>query len=111
MKWSGNIGFFIDEEVFKDGVGTGVWKQRIVEKHYSGDLLRDYRTQESSNFVNESINISNTISIVCDRFIDDHIMDIKYITFKNKKFKVKAFTPNHPRIEMQIGGLYNGQQT
>lgn len=111
MKWSGTIGFFIDEEVFKDGVGTGVWKQRIVEKHYSGDLLRDYRTQESSNFVNESINISNTISIVCDRFIDDHIMDIKYITFKNKKFKVKSFTQNHPRIEMTIGGLYNGQQT
>ena len=111
MKWSGKIGFFIDEEVFKDGVGTGVWKQKIVEKHYSGDLLRDYRTQESNNFVNESLNISNTISIVCDCFIDEHIMDIKYIEFKNKKFKVKAFTQNYPRIEMTIGGLYNGQQT
>lgn len=111
MKWSGKIGFFIDEEVFKDGVGTGVWKQKIVEKHYSGDLLRDYRTQESNNFVNESLNISNTISIVCDRFIDEHIMDIKYIEFKNKKFKVKGFQVNYPRIELQIGGLYNGQQT
>lgn len=111
MKWSGKIGFFVDEEVFKDGVGTGVWKQRIVEKHYSGDLLRDYRTQDQSNFVNESLNISNTISIVCDRFIDEHIMDIKYIEFKNKKFKVKSFTQNYPRIEMTIGGLYNGQQT
>lgn len=111
MKWSGKIGFFVDEEVFKDGVGTGVWKQRIVEKHYSGDLLRDYRTQDPSNFVNESLNISNSISIVCDRFIDEHIMDIKYIEFKNKRFKVKAFTQNYPRIELTIGGLYNGSQT
>lgn len=111
MKWSGKIGFFVDEEVFKDGVGTGVWKQKIVEKHYSGDLLRDYRTQDPSNFVNESLNISNSISIVCDRFIDEHIMDIKYIEFKNKRFKVKAFTQNYPRIELTIGGLYNGSQT
>jgi len=111
MKWSGKIGFFVDEEVFKDGVGTGVWKQKIVEKHYSGDLLRDYRTQDPSNFVNESLNISNSISIVCDRFIDEHIMDIKYIEFKHKRFKVKAFTQNYPRIELTIGGLYNGSQT
>ena len=111
MKWSGNIGFFIEEEVFKDGIGTGVWKKRMVEKHYSGDLLRDYRSQEPSGSVNDNINISNTISIVCDRFIDEHIMDISYIEFKNRKFKVKAFTQNYPRIEMTIGGLYNESQT
>lgn len=111
MKWSGDIGFFIDKEVVKDGVGTGVWKKQIEDKHYGGEVIRDYRSQENNNFVNENLNINNTISIICDRFIDDHIMDIVYITFKNKKFKVKGFTVNYPRIELQIGGLYNGKQT
>lgn len=109
MKWSGKIGFFIEEEVFKNGVGTGVWKKNITERHYAGDLIKDYRSQDSSGQVNDNLNISNTISIVADRFIDDHIMDIAYIYFKNKKFKVKSFSQNYPRIELQIGGLYNGQ--
>ena len=109
MKWSGTIAFFIEEEVLKNGVGTGVWKKHITERHYAGDLLKDYRSQDSSGQVNDNLNISNTISVVADRFVDDHIMDIVYITFKNKKFKVKGFTNNYPRIEFMIGGLYNGQ--
>ena len=109
MKWSGSIGFFIEEEVYKNGVPTGVWKKHIAERHYAGDLLKDYRSQEPSGQVNDNLNISNTISVVADRFVDDHIVDIVYITFKNKKFKVKGFTNNYPRIEFTIGGLYNGQ--
>lgn len=109
MKWSGTIGFFIEEEVYKNGVPTGVWKKRVTERHYAGDLLKDYRSQEPSGQVNDNLNISNTISVVADRFVDEHIMDIVYITFKNKKFKVKGFTNNYPRIEFTIGGLYNGQ--
>jgi len=84
-------------------------KKYSVEKHYAGDLIKDYRSQDSSGQVNDNYNISNAISIVADRFIDDHIMDIVYIYFKNKKFKVKGFNNNYPRIELQIGGLYNGQ--
>ena len=112
MKWAGNIGFFIESEVFKDGVGTGVWKSEIVERRYTGDLIRDFRTQDPGNGqVNDNFNISNSISIVADRFIDEHIVDMKYIEFKGAKWKIKSFTQNHPRLEISLGGLYHEEQT
>lgn len=112
MKWCGKIGFFVEEEVFKDGIGTGVWKNRIVEKQYLGDLVSDYRSQDAgNNQVNDNLNVNNRISIIADRFIDEHIIDIKYIEFKGQKFKLKAFSQNYPRIELSIGGVYHEEQT
>lgn len=108
MKWSGKIGFYVDEEVIKDGIGTGIWKPQIVERSYTGDIVRDYRSQENTNDkVNEDVTISNNISVILDRYLDSHICDIKYITFKGVKWKVKGFTINHPRINISIGGVYN----
>lgn len=108
MKWSGKIGFYVDEEVIKDGIGTGIWKPQIVERSYTGNIVRDYRSQENTNDkVNEDVTISNNISVILDRYLDSHICDIKYITFKGVKWKVKGFTINHPRIDISIGGIYN----
>lgn len=112
MKWSGKIGFYVDEEVIKDGIGTGIWKPQIVERSYTGNIVRDYRSQENTNDkVNEDATISNNISVILDRYLDSHICDIKYITFKGVKWKVKGFTINHPRIDISIGGVYNERQT
>lgn len=112
MKWSGKIGFYVDEEVIKNGIGTGIWKPQIVERSYTGNIVRDYRSQENTNDkVNEDVTISSNISVILDRYLDSHICDIKYITFKGVKWKVKGFTPNHPRIEISIGGVYNERQT
>jgi len=108
MKWSGTIGFYVDEEVMKNGVGTGVWKAQIVERPYTGTVIRDYRSQEQTNDkVNADVNISTAISVVLDRYIDAHIADIKYVVFKGVKWKVKGFTVGHPRIELTLGGVYN----
>lgn len=108
MKWSGTIGFYVDEEVMKDGIGTGIWKAKVVERPYTGNLIRDYRSQESVNDkVNSDVNISNTISVVLDRYIDSHLCDIKYVTYKGVKWKVKGFTVNHPRLEISLGGMFN----
>lgn len=112
MKWSGKIGFYVDGEVIKDGIGTGIWKPQMVERSYTGNIVRDYRSQENTNDkVNEDVNISVNISVILDRYLDSHICDIKYITFKGVKWKVKGFTPNHPRIDISIGGIYNERKT
>lgn len=110
MKWSGTIGFYVNEEVVKDGRNTGVWTSRIMEKHYYGDLLRDFRSaQPTDTTTNDNVSINVSISVLSDQFINEHIMDIKYATFKGAKFKVSGFTVNYPRIEMSLGGLYNGK--
>lgn len=111
-KWSGIIGFYVNEEVLKDGRKTGVWKSHIIEKKYFGDILRDFRSANpSDSSTNDNVSINNTISILSDQFINNHIMDIKYVTFKGFKFKVSGFSVNYPRIEMSLGGLYNGEST
>ena len=46
----------------------GVWKEQIVERNYTGDIVRNNRRLQSSDQVNDDINISNSISIVADPY-------------------------------------------
>lgn len=107
-KWCGKIGFFVTEEKMVDGIGTGVWEEKIVEKTYMGDISRDYRKTANSDSVNKNIDISNTISILSNQFINKNLMNIRYVTFKGYKFEVSSIdNTNAPRITMTLGGLYN----
>lgn len=112
-KWCGKIGFFVNEEVIKDGRKTGVWKSRIEERKYYGDMMADYRKIENSAYsTNGNININNKLSILSDRYLNDNLMDIKYIEFKGQKFTVQAIdTINSPRIIMTLGGVYHESKT
>lgn len=110
-QWSGKIGFFETKEVEKDGVGTGVWKPQLTEKRYFGIIQRDFRKTENSGSVNDNINISNTISILSDQFLNENLINIKYIEFKGHKFKVQNIEVQDPRIVVSLGGLYNEGET
>ena len=62
-KFYGNIGYAISKET-----APGVWVEDIVERKYSGDVYRNTRKLQSGNQVNDSIDISNEISILSDPF-------------------------------------------
>lgn len=112
-KWFGKIGFFVNAEVIKDGRHTGVWKSTITERKYYGDILADFRKMENASYsTNGNINVNNKISILSDRFLNDNLMDIKYIEFKGTKFTVQSLdTINSPRITVTLGGVYHESQT
>lgn len=102
-KFYGAIGF--TETVETD---PGVWEDKIVERSYSGDVIRNIRKlQTPSNSVNDNINISNEISIVADPYAELNMYAMRYVVFKGNKWKIESVDVNYPRLTLSIGGLYN----
>ena len=103
-KFRGFIGFATNVE--KE---PGINVEEIVERRYSGDLLRNSRRLESSGNINDNINISNEISILGDDYAFHHFYAIRYIVFEGAKWKVATVdATKRPRLVVTLGGLYNG---
>ena len=102
-RFSGVIGY-------GDSVETspGVWKNVITEKTYRGDVIREARSLEQGEQVNDEINISNSISVVADDFITEHFHKIKYVKWAGVYWTVPNAQYQHPRLILTLGGVYNG---
>ena len=87
----------------------GVYKDKITERVYSGELIRNTRRLQSSDKVNDDINISNQISIVADPYAYQNFHSIKYAEFMGTKWKVTDIEVQYPRLIMTLGGEYNGK--
>ena len=103
-KYCGQIGF-------SDTVETvpGVWTNRITERNYYGDLIRNTRRLNLSDKVNEDINISNEFSILADPYANENFFNMKYITYMNAKWRITDVRVEYPRLILTVGGLYNEQ--
>lgn len=104
-KWFGNIGY---AETIEDPVGSGVWIERITERPYYGDVLRNSRRLQNPGQINDNINISNQISIISDQFANQNFHAIRYIEFMGSKWKVSDVEVQYPRLTLTIGDVYNG---
>ena len=102
-KFYGNIGYAISKET-----APGVWVEDIVEHKYSGDVYRNTRKLQSGNQVNDSIDISNEISILSDPFANENFHSMRYVTYMGAKWKVSSVEVGYPRLILTVGGLYNG---
>ena len=102
-KFYGNIGYAISKET-----APGVWVEDIVEHKYSGDVYRNTRKLQSGNQVNDSIDISNEISILSDPFANENFHSMRYVTYMGAKWKVSCVEVRYPRLIITVGGLYNG---
>lgn len=103
-KFYGKVAFAITSET-----EPGVYKESIVARNYFGDMIRNSRRLESSDQVNDNINISNEISIVADPYAYENFHAIRYVEFMGAKWKVKTVDVQRPRLVLSLGGLYNGQ--
>ena len=102
-KFCGNIGYAISKETT-----PGVWIEDIVERQYFGDVYRNTRKLQSGNLVNDSIDISNEISILSDPFANENFHSMRYVTYMGAKWKVSSVEVRYPRLILTVGGLYNG---
>ena len=102
-KFYGNIGYAISKET-----APGVWVEDIVEHKYSGDVYRNTRKLQSGNQANDSIDISNEISILSDPFANENFHSMRYVTYMGAKWKVSSVEVRYPRLILTVGGLYNG---
>lgn len=102
-KFYGAVGYAVTEET-----SPGVWTDKIVEKMYSGDLIRNYSRSESSGGVNDNINVSNNISIIADPYANENFHQMRYVEFMGTKWKIVSVDVQYPRLILILGGVYNG---
>ena len=97
---------------FVDTVETepGIWEEKVTERTYSGDLVRNSRRLQSSDSVNENITISNEISIIADPYAEQNFHAIRYAVFMGTKWKIESVDVQYPRLTLTMGGKYNGQE-
>lgn len=102
-KFFGKIGYAETVETT-----PGVWEEKITEREYFGDLIRNTRSLQSGEQLNDNINISNEISVVADPFAYENFHSMRYVEFMNAKWKISSIEVQYPRLILSVGGLYNG---
>lgn len=104
MKWFGIIGFAETIET-----KPGVWKDQITKREYFGDMTRNTRRLQSTDKVNDDIDISNEISIVSDPYANENFHSMRYVEFMSTKWKITSVEVQYPRLILTLGGEYNGK--
>lgn len=101
-KWYGTIGYGVTVET-----SPSVYREKIEERPYFGDLIRNSRRLQSSDKVNDDINISNELSIVSDPYACEHFYSMRYATISGCKWKITDVDVQYPRLVLSLGGVYN----
>lgn len=102
-KFYGKIGYAESKETT-----PGIWEERIIEREYRGDLIRNTRRMQTAESLNDDINISNEISIVADPYANQNFHSMRYVEFMGTKWKISNVDVQYPRLILSIGGIYNG---
>jgi hypothetical protein len=102
-KWYGAIGFAESSET-----APGVHEESIVVRNYFGDLIRNNRRLQSTEYLNDDIVMNNEISIVADPYANNHFHSMRYAEFMGAKYKISSVEVQPPRLVLTLGGLWNG---
>lgn len=103
MRFKGVVGYAIPTDV-----GYGVIEDNIIEKSYKGEVLRNNTRWSRGDGVNDNLTMSNQISILADEFAYANFQNIKYIVWQGAKWRIDSIEVRHPRLLIQLGGVYNG---
>lgn len=103
-KWFGVIGYAETVETT-----PGVWEEKIVERTYFGDVTRNTRRLQTTDQVNDNVDISNEISVLADPYAYQNFHAIRYAEFMSMKWKVSSVDVQFPRLNLSLGGVYNGE--
>lgn len=85
----------------------GVWGERIIERNYYGDLVRNTRRLQAADQVNDDVNIANEISILADPYANEHFHAMRYVELYGTKWKISNVEVRFPRLILTTGGVFN----
>lgn len=105
MKFAGKVGFWVDEAEVK----PGVWKSSIVERNYFGDVTLSYRRFQPSENQNDNFSTNSRVTILADLYAHQNWTSIRYVVWNGAKLKVTSVEIGYPRIVLEVGGVYNGE--
>lgn len=105
-KWYGIVGYVEDVET-----EPGIWTQKVTEKNYYGDIVKNTsRWTQSTTGLNDNTTVDSQIRILADPFAKQHFSSIKFVEFMGAVWEVSSITPEYPRIVVSMGGLWNGER-
>ena len=107
MKYSGIIGFI---QTVENPPESGVWVEKVTERHYFGNVLKMRKSFNNSGKVNDDLNIGNQLSIIADPFMNQNLAAIRYCYYMGAWWKVTDVEVERPRMILTLGGVYNGKQ-
>lgn len=110
MRFFGEVGYG-DGNTVEDPEGSGVWKPKIVERQYYGDVLQNIRQLTPGESVNDDITVQNRISILADQYAVEYFANIKYVRWAGTLWTVSDVTVQSPRLILSLGSVYNGPTT
>jgi hypothetical protein len=90
--------------------GDGIWEQELVARSYYGDVIRNATLIGNGEKVNDDLSVGNSISVVADAYAIHHFSTIRYVEWAGVAWKVEKVTLAHPRLILELGGVYNGQK-
>lgn len=102
-KYYGPIGYGTSEET-----SPGVWEDKINERNYYGDVIRNTRRLDNGEKVNNDLSVGNSISIMADAYAMNHFFAIRYIKWAGTLWLVSEVEVQSPRLVLRLGGVYNG---
>ena len=101
-KFYGSIGYAETVET-----SPGVWKEQITKREYFGELVRNTRKLQTTDQVNDNININNEVSIIADPYAISNFHSMRYAEFMGTKWKISNVEVKYPRLILTLGGVYN----
>lgn len=102
MKWYGMVGYGITNE------NDGVWELVVSERPYYGDMTRVASSAQQGESLNDNIELNNDVSIIADPYAYQNFASIRYVTIMGVRWKVRSVEVQRPRLQLSIGGVYNG---
>jgi hypothetical protein len=114
-KFHGVIGYVETKETV-----PGVWAPEVTERTYTGDILKNTASWkergftdagDSSNNANDDLRLNNRFSILADPYAYEHFYAIRYIKVMGVRWKVSSVEVAYPRLNLTVGGVYNGNET
>ena len=105
-RFSGNIGFV---ETVENPINSGIWSNNTTVRRYTGDIIQKSLSWiPNTESVNDSLSTNTIISIIADSYALNNLHRLKYVELYNVKWEVVSFKIQRPRIDITIGGVYNG---
>jgi hypothetical protein len=102
-RFFGAVGYGMSVET-----APGVWEDKIIERSYFGDVLRNTRHLASGEKVNDDLSVGNSISIVADPYANEHFFAIRFVKWAGSLWTVSDIVVERPRLLLTLGGVYNG---
>lgn len=103
-KFSGYAGYATQVEV-----KPGIFEDQIVERKIRGDLLGDVQRRNAATTINDEITITNRLSIIADKYMNNNMTDLVYVKMDGQYWKVSSIENQRPRLLVYFGGLWHGK--